>query len=277
MALAVIVHIVYLVNMVHEMALGGEHSPRVSRKREARIREILRRSLAIATDEGVDALTIGRLASDLDYTPGALYRYFASKDAIVAELQHSVVVYLGRAIERLADRVRGYAEREGLDEEDSALMAVAAAALGFADFGTRSPAAFGFLAMYLSDPQYRLSTEDAAYVHSATRETLEVLTRLFAEAERTGALGEGDEASRALTSWAALQGVMQTRKLARNDPGAVDVESLARELVRSLLVGWGAPAARVDELLVRIEKKKLQRLDGSIEELFDKTIAKDAE
>jgi AcrR family transcriptional regulator len=259
------------------MALGGEHSPRVSRKREARIREILRRSLAIAAEEGVDALTIGRLASDLDYTPGALYRYFASKDAIVAELQRSVVVYLGRAIARLADRVREHADREGLDDEDCALAAVAAAALGFADFGRRSPAAFGFLAMYLSDPRYRLSIEDAAYVHSATRETLDVLARLFAAAERSGALGPGDEAARALTSWAALQGVMQTRKLARNDPDAVDVNALVRGLVRSLLVGWGAPSVRIDGLLARIHEEKLYRLDGSIEELFENTNTKDAE
>jgi AcrR family transcriptional regulator len=180
--------------MIHEMALGGDHSPRVSRKREARIREILRRSLAIATGEGVDALTIGRLASDLDYTPGALYRYFASKDAIVAELQRSVVVYLGSAIGRLAHRVREHAEGEGLDDKDVALMTVAAAAMGFADFGRRSPAAFGFLSMYLSDPQYRLSAEDAAYVHSATRETLSVLAGLFAAAEQPGALENGDEA-----------------------------------------------------------------------------------
>ena len=79
--------------------MGGltEHTPRVARKRAARQREIVRRGLAIAAAEGVEALTIARLAGELDYTPGALYRYFASKDALVAEVQRSVVAYLAAA------------------------------------------------------------------------------------------------------------------------------------------------------------------------------------
>jgi hypothetical protein len=71
--------------------------------------------------------------------------------------------------------------------------------------------------------------------------------------------------------------VIQTRKLVRNDPEAVDVDSLVGELVRSLLIGWGAPSERVDELLARVAKENLYELDGSIEELFDNKNTNDAE
>ena len=232
------------------------------------MREIVRRSLAIAGGEGVDALTMGRLAADLDYTPGALYRYFASKDVLVAEVQRAVVVYLGRAIAAQAEAVGDHAAREALAARDAALAAVAAAALGFADFGKRSPAAFGFLSMYLSDPEYRLAAAEARYVHEATRETLGVLAELISAAERCGALSPGDAGDRAISAWAALQGVMQTRKLERNDPGAVDVERLVRDLVRTLLAGWGATPERVDLAIETVERVGLARLPGSIDELL---------
>ena len=52
--------------MVYEIAESQEHSPRIARKRQARMQHILRTAFAIARDEGRDALTLGRLAEELD-------------------------------------------------------------------------------------------------------------------------------------------------------------------------------------------------------------------
>ena len=90
--------------MHYEMPPAGDHSPRVERKRQARKRDILRRALTLATTEGDDVLTVGRLAEELDYTPGALYRYFPSKDALVAEVQRCIIVYLGHALAEVVHR-----------------------------------------------------------------------------------------------------------------------------------------------------------------------------
>jgi AcrR family transcriptional regulator len=253
------------VKVIYEMASGDGHSPRVSRKRERRMREILRRALAISAEEGVEALTIGRLAEDLDYTPGALYRYFASKDALVAELQRSVVVFVGVAIEGAARRASEQAEAEG---EGEALLGVAVAGLAFADFARRCPTEFGLLSMYLSDPAYRLPAEEAGYVHAATRDALAVLAALIHRAVSDGALAAGDATRRALTAWAALQGVLQTRKLERNDPGLVAVDAMAIDLLRALLLGWGADAARVDGVLARIALRGWDHLEGSPDALL---------
>ena len=49
---------------------------------------------------GFDALSINKLAEAVDYTPGALYRYFGSKDALLSQL-----------IERVLEEVRGHLVR----------------------------------------------------------------------------------------------------------------------------------------------------------------------
>src|SRR4051812_38199622 len=44
---------------------------------------VLRRALAIGDDEGLEAISLRRVASALGVTPMALYRYVESKDALL--------------------------------------------------------------------------------------------------------------------------------------------------------------------------------------------------
>jgi AcrR family transcriptional regulator len=228
------------------------------------MRRIVRRGLAIAAGEGIDALTIHRLAAELDYTPGALYRYFSSRDALIAELQRSVIVFLGAAIGGVAARA---AERSWPRDSERALAPVAAACLGFVDFARRWPGEFGFLSMYLSDPEYRLPEDEARYVHEATSASLAQLEAPLDRAAESGALTAGSAAARALTAWSALQGVLQTRKLARSQPSP-DAAELAVGLVRTLLIGWGADAAAADRVLATVAEHDLAALPGSPDELL---------
>jgi len=232
------------------------------------MRQMIRRGLAISAAEGVEALTIQRLAAELDYTPGALYRYFVSKDALIAELQRSVITFLGAATEEVVGRAAEYAADHEVDAEVAALMAPAAACRGFIDFAGRWPGEFGFLSVFVSDPAFRLPEEEARYVHQATTAALaELAAPLRAAAER-GALGDGDEDDRARTAWAALQGVLQTRKTARTDPSATTVDALARDLVRTLLAGWGANPESLDRAIALVEEHQLDRLAGSPDDLL---------
>lgn len=47
---------------------------------------ILARALSIANEQGLDALTLRRLAKDLDVAPMAIYRYFRSKEELLGEM-----------------------------------------------------------------------------------------------------------------------------------------------------------------------------------------------
>ena len=232
------------------------------------MREILRRGLAIAADEGTEALTIQRLAGELDYTPGALYRYFPSKDVLVAEMQRSVIVFLSQAVTEVVQRTRRWADAQARDSAGRALLPVAAACSAFVDFAERFPGEFGFLSRYLSDPQYRLPEDEARYVHSATEAALAALVDPLEQAVEAEVLAPGDGFARALTAWSSLQGVLQTRKLARSDPRVDASGALARQLVRTLLIGWGGSPDSVDRALEKIESDELAHVSGSPDELF---------
>src|SRR5262245_1975511 len=72
-------------------------------ERDARVEWILDAALEIVVAEGSAALTTPALAKRLGYTPAAFYRYFESKDALLAALEMRTAerVY-GRYFEALA-------------------------------------------------------------------------------------------------------------------------------------------------------------------------------
>lgn len=69
----------------------AQHEEGTPRKRPGRkpglSREfILAQALSIANDQGLDSLTLRRLAKDLNVAPMAIYRYFRSKDELLSEM-----------------------------------------------------------------------------------------------------------------------------------------------------------------------------------------------
>ena len=71
-------------------------------KRILSMRLIVDRALEIVTDEGLDSLTMSRLAGALEVTPAALYNHVSSKDEILREVQ---------------DRIMGQLDLAGFDED----------------------------------------------------------------------------------------------------------------------------------------------------------------
>jgi hypothetical protein len=63
----------------------------------------------------------------------------------------------------------------------------------------------------------------------------------FGLAEQSGALQPGEPQLRAVLYWAALQGTLQTNKLARIAPGLFDARRMGMGTAETLLRGWGAP------------------------------------
>ena len=74
-------------------------SPRVRRKRAERRERIVEAAFEAIAESGPADFSLNQLARDLDYTPGALYWYFASKEALVVEVQK-------RAFSELAEKIR---------------------------------------------------------------------------------------------------------------------------------------------------------------------------
>lgn len=206
-------------------------SPR-ARRRAATERRIVETALSMVMECGLDALSMHKLAAAVDYTVGALYRYFPSKDALVAGLGVAV-------IDDLAERLTA-AVADGGD----GLTPVWAAAECYRRFARESPHRFGLIAQMLGD--HRLLVADDALAHPVLTATFRALAPVQAALE-AAPLPPGQATERVLVMFAGLQGALQLLKQARRMPDAFgDPDALARTTLRTLMIGWGAAPEAVD-------------------------------
>ena len=197
-------------NVVHETS-----STRVLKKRELRSEQILDEAMVVLAQEGIDALTLGRLARALGYVPAALYRYFDSKDALLAALQRRAIVTVGGAMNAALESVDARARDQ--HEAVASLAGVLEAAKVYVSLPETHPQAWFLVAVLLGGIRAR-----------------------FVRAVATGALDPGDATTRTLALWASLQGALTLEKARRIAPELPAAASVAHASVVAMLRGWGA-------------------------------------
>ncbi|MFZ5443363.1 MAG: TetR/AcrR family transcriptional regulator [Myxococcota bacterium] len=216
------------------------HKTPRARRHDANVGRILDAAMELVVSGGLEALSMGRLADAVDYTPGALYRYFPSKDALLAGLVAQVLDEAKAALEAAEAR---------LPKGAYPLTRVFALAHGYRLFALEQPHAFALLAMTMAEPKVLLSGPSAAPVTERVVQTLEVLARALGDAEAHGQLEPGDVTERTLCFFATLQGLLLLHKQARFAPKVLDFERLVPAATRTLLLGWGAKARAADAAL----------------------------
>ncbi|MGV3758998.1 MAG: helix-turn-helix domain-containing protein, partial [Actinomycetota bacterium] len=186
----------------------------------ARHRSFLGAALRIATEESLHALTMQRLADEVDAAVGTVYTYFPSKGALVAEVQREAVDRLTASYLQLRPRLEDRAA-------DAAPEAAALAHLvGFARFMIESVATLPheqrLLQQLMHDADQLVPTEEGARVLPSVMRLLDLARQRFEAATAVGALAPGDAMDRTVLLAAALNGVLQLDKLARWDPDLLD-------------------------------------------------------
>jgi AcrR family transcriptional regulator len=196
--------------------------------------------MRIAASEGVDGLTIQRLAAAMDWSAGALYRYYRGKDALLVAMQERV---LGRLGDRLL-RARAAFSAGGPAHPDprvGALCSVLALCDAFRAFALEDFAGFSLVTVFVADQRALLNEEEALQVGRAMAAVLETTSETLEDAVAQGALAPGDARDRTLVLWSALQGLLQLGKLERLEPRLSRSSNvLVRTLTDGLLLGWGA-------------------------------------
>ncbi|HEX8952704.1 MAG TPA: TetR/AcrR family transcriptional regulator [Polyangia bacterium] len=228
-------------SMIHAEA----RTPR-ERRHDENLRRILDEAMRQVEEGGFGALSINKLAEAVDYTPGALYRYFGSKDALLSALIERVLGEvrddLGRAQARLPARA-------------APLVHVLALADGYRAFARREPHRFGLLAMSLAEPRILLREHAAAQpVMTMLLSAIQPLADALAAAAHAGQLAAGNASERTICVLAFLQGVLPLRKRSRHVPRVLDVDRLTVEGMRALLVGWGARPRVVDAAVAEVAR-----------------------
>lgn len=217
--------------------MDEETPDRRSRKRQLRVEAIVEKAIELVEAGGLEALTIHRLAGELDLAVSALYRYFPSMDALHAEVQRRIVRDYHRALElHLATSASALAKGPAADP----VARLFTSALHFRRYFTARRGRMGVIALSMSDPRRLLSDVEITRVMEEVAALLGKVASMFEEAHATRALSPGDTMERTLVFWATLQGVMQMHKMDRFALGGLDHEGLLVSAVRTMLLGYGA-------------------------------------
>jgi AcrR family transcriptional regulator len=219
----------------------------------------VRAALDLAGEEGPEAVSLARLADRLGLPTATVHRCFASKGALLAELQSGVVGALARATEDgVAEAERRTAD-EAMTTQERALLAIVVSALVFERFARDAPAELAILATALAPSEALASERDAPEQERAAAATAPALADLVGrlrDAERLGAIARGDAGERAVGLWAGLQGVARTRLLSGDGARRIDATRVSEGLISALLLGWGADRETTSRLIERARRER---------------------
>lgn len=226
-----------------------------ARNHAARRQAFLDAAREVVTLDGVDGLTMQRVAAELESGVGSIYRYFPSKGALLAAVEHEQLATLRAELEaaqqRFDDHDRAVVERLG----SAAPAGVATALARVVAVGRSWVDAAGPLRAEL-DTARRLASSSVPSRSPApspvTAEPTEVdaivelLRQPLDAAVAAGALAPDDNEARVRVLMAAVADAVLTTA----------TPAFGSQLLACLLVAWGADPqllARVDDLLTEAQ------------------------
>ncbi len=232
---------VYFINVIHELS-----TPNRRRKRRKKTEEIVDEAMDIVLSTGFDGLTMARVAQRLDLTAGALYRYFSSKEELIAELEARSITQLHALIDTERKKWTK-ALRQTVDSNQWGLRELVAVGQFYEGLLARQPRLFRLISKTLADPLVLVTDEHAAArVALALGGLLSSVTEMFEAAQAQGSLLPGRAEERTAVYWSAHHGTLQTDKLGRFST-TLRANHLAPALRRALLLGWGAKEQSIQD------------------------------
>ena len=230
------VNSVYYLNMVHE-------TDRRTRKRLEKTRLILSTAQTILLNEGLEAVTVHRIARELDLTVGALYRYFPSKQAMLTALGEDIVRGFTSALTQVAQQFRTeYQDGPLLDISEVFVIGYA-----FLDLAERSPARYRMVDLMLVDPRTMVQEEDRMTVLHTLFELLARVESRLAAAAEANLISPGPYRERTIGLWSSLLGISSMQKMRRLYPEQVPADQLPQHTLHPLFIAWDCKASDIEE------------------------------
>jgi len=212
--------------MVQEIQPKGRQA-RLLEVRETTRRAILDAALDLFISHGYGQTSIRNIAARVEYSPGAIYGYFASKDEIFYALAEEGLRDLG---------ARELADTPGAD----AVEDVRASAWRLYEFSKDQPQYFALVFLDRHVPRVSKEYERFAFIS-------EMRSRAMARVERCireGLFPPTTHAEVALRLlWAPIVGIAALR-LSHRMPEAVDIDALVRDAIETTIAGIRAGAPR---------------------------------
>jgi AcrR family transcriptional regulator len=240
------------------------HGKRAQRRAQRR-EDVLDAAMRIIVGEGLGAMTIQRLAKATGASVGGLYRYYESKESVIAALQlRAIGVFaevqrgeLARGAEYLASR------SSNLHPHAASLFSALVSITSYLRFERRDPERHRLFDAFLSASEALLPDAAAQEVDAAVRPLIASIAARLDDAADCGALGPSDGVQRTYVVWAAMHGLDHFRKRDRIMPTQLRVSALREQTLLALFAGWGGDRDRFAEAyaqLAAFETLELERL-----------------
>jgi AcrR family transcriptional regulator len=213
--------------------------------RIARVESIISSAMTIIEKEGIETLTIHRLAKDMNWAVGAMYRYFPSKDALFVELQCRVIDEFSQLLNDGLVELDNFNTRRKAEKKTRALSVPFAVSRLYQEFARKQPAHFRLISLTIGDPAPRLDDEFGSRVIAELMPVLVRVAKGFNEATGLKALSTGNDLKRTVTFWSAIHAIVPLAKFGRFDAKLFDADALMEEVVFTLLKGWSAPESHL--------------------------------
>lgn len=227
-------------------------SPPRERRRQARHEGILDVAMQVLLNEGAGALTMRGLASALDLTPGAVYRYFESKDEIIAALGHRTLSAYAEALNaREHEALRAGAK---LPADERTLYAALARTWRYWEMSVRDPAGWRLVNLILVEPRQVITGPTHERFMAGVSSQIQRTAALLDSAVAAGSLSPGPAVERALIIFAASNGCLQFLKFGETSVVPFDPALTLTACLRSLFLGWGARPELVERALARAQR-----------------------
>ena len=194
--------------------------------RRQRFEAIHRHSFQILEEEGVEGLTIQRLAKEMSWALGAVYRYYPSKEALLAALEHEAVAHVMAFL------------LENEQETSDPLGGIRNLASRYAELPDELPQEFALVSLMLGDPRPHLPMDEATQIMGAVMPFLDRVASLFEEAQVQGILRPMEPMDATLVYWMTVHGNTLIDKLDRFDDVLFSRKRLIPLAVDALLAGW---------------------------------------
>ena len=200
---------------------------RLLEAKEITRRAILDAALDLFITNGYAQVSIRNIAARVEYSPGAIYGYFASKDDIFFALAE--------------EGLRSLGERELADvPTDDPVADVRAAAWRFYEFSKEQPQYFALVFLDPRVPRVSREYERFAFISEMRARALARVDRCVAE----GLFPPTTHAEVALRLlWAPIVGIAALR-LSRRMPDESDPDPLVRDAIETTIAGIRAGAPR---------------------------------
>jgi AcrR family transcriptional regulator len=214
---------------------------RRARHRIERTQEYLHTALDIVTTEGFDALTMQRLADECDSAIGAVYRYFPSKGALVAEIQREAVERLSTSYTAIRARTDPELAARDLTPDELALVRVVLLGRWFVALGDTHPQELRLLQMLIGESRVVIPVEEGMRVLPSVIRLLDQGRACLDEAVDVGVLDDRDDSMSRVIIWAsAVGGVLQASRLDVYDADLFIGPQMSLTLTMDLFSAWGA-------------------------------------